>query len=348
MEEVKRGSKPDFVLSDDGILRYGTRLCVPNDGDLRRELLEKAHCSKFAIHPGGTKIYRDLKQNYWWLGMKRDIARFVAQCLVCQQLKAKHQRPAGPLQPLFILEWKWEHITMDFVTRKFLKCEVSLERLFKSGISLKDCKGCLEPKSKRVDWNHNPIELLEGLLTVEKVSLIKERLKATRSRQKSYADNYRRDLEFEVGDHVFLKVSPMKAIMRFGRKGKLSLHFVGPFELEPIQISKDLTYEEVLVQIVDVMDKNFREHKVGVRIQGLKTDLYRCTKRAAKSLRSKRLISQRCEVGFQLAVFGFQRVGHKYWETSGGIPQHCAKWLRIISQQKGDFAAVQNSSFSLE
>ena len=84
MEEVKRESKPDFVLSDDGIWRYGTRLCVPNDGDLRRELLEKAHCSKFAIHPGKTKMYRDLKQNYWWPSMKRDIARFVAQCLVCQ------------------------------------------------------------------------------------------------------------------------------------------------------------------------------------------------------------------------------------------------------------------------
>ncbi|KAL6332309.1 hypothetical protein AAG906_004872 [Vitis piasezkii] len=69
---VKRGSKPDFVLSDDGILRFWTRLCVPNDGDLMRELLEKAHCSKFAIHPGGTKMYRDLKQNYWWPGMKRD------------------------------------------------------------------------------------------------------------------------------------------------------------------------------------------------------------------------------------------------------------------------------------
>ena len=84
MEEVKRGSKSDFVLSDDGILRFGTRLCVPNDGDLRRELLEEAHCSKFVIHPRGMKIYRDLKQNYWWLGMKQDIARFVAQCLVCQ------------------------------------------------------------------------------------------------------------------------------------------------------------------------------------------------------------------------------------------------------------------------
>ena len=68
-------------------------------------------------------------------------------------------------------------------------------------------------------------------LTVEKVSLIKERLKAEQSRQKSYDDNRRRDLEFEVGDHVFLKVSPMKSIMRFGRKGKLSPRFVGPFEV---------------------------------------------------------------------------------------------------------------------
>ncbi|RVW67712.1 Retrovirus-related Pol polyprotein from transposon 17.6 [Vitis vinifera] len=102
MEKVKRGSKLDFVLSDDEILRFGTRLCVPNDEDLRRELLEEAHCSKFAIHPGGTKMYKDLRQNYWWSGMKRDIAQFVAQCLVCQQVKAEHQRPAGSLQPLAI------------------------------------------------------------------------------------------------------------------------------------------------------------------------------------------------------------------------------------------------------
>ncbi|RVX00153.1 Retrovirus-related Pol polyprotein from transposon 17.6 [Vitis vinifera] len=64
IEEVKRGSKPDFVLLDDEILRFGTRFCVPNDEDLRRKLLKEAHCSKFAIHPGGTKMYKDLRQNY--------------------------------------------------------------------------------------------------------------------------------------------------------------------------------------------------------------------------------------------------------------------------------------------
>ena len=64
VEEVKKGSKLDFVLSDDGILRFRTRLCVPNDGDLRRELLEEAHCSRLVIHLGGTKMYKDLIQNY--------------------------------------------------------------------------------------------------------------------------------------------------------------------------------------------------------------------------------------------------------------------------------------------
>ena len=64
MEEVKNDSKSDFVLSDDGILMFRTRLCVPNDGDLRRELLEEAHCSRLVIHLGGTKMYKDLRQNY--------------------------------------------------------------------------------------------------------------------------------------------------------------------------------------------------------------------------------------------------------------------------------------------
>ena len=55
MEEVKRGS-----------IRFGNRLCVPYDGNLRRELLEEAHCFRLAVHPGGTKMYKDLKHNYWW------------------------------------------------------------------------------------------------------------------------------------------------------------------------------------------------------------------------------------------------------------------------------------------
>ena len=61
MEEFKKASMPNFVSSDDEILRFMTRLCVPNDGDLKRQLLEEAHCSRLGIHPGGTKMYKDLR-----------------------------------------------------------------------------------------------------------------------------------------------------------------------------------------------------------------------------------------------------------------------------------------------
>ena len=451
MEDVKKGSKPDFVLSDDGVLRFRTKLCVPNDGDLRRELLEEAHCSRLVIHPGGTKMYIDLRQNYWWSGMKRDIAQFVAQCLVCQQVKAEHQRLVGFLQPLSIPEWKWEHITMDLVTglprtlggnnaiwvivdrltkfAHFLPMKVnfsmdrlaslyikkivrmhgvpvsivsdrdpcftsrfwhSLQRALGTKLSFStafhpqtdgqserviqvledllracalDLKGNWDDYLPLVEFAYNnsfqdsigmaPFEVLYGRrcrspvcwddvgekkllgpelvqLTVEKVFLIKERLKAAQSRQKSYTDNRRRDLEFEVGDHVFLKVSPMKSIMRFGRKGKLSPRFVGPFEvlervgtlaykvalslslskihnvfhvstlskyiydpshvveLEPIQIFEDLTYEEVPVKIVDVMDKVLRHAVVKlVKVQWSNHSIREATWELEEEMREK-------------------------------------------------------------
>ncbi|GKV11419.1 hypothetical protein SLEP1_g22680 [Rubroshorea leprosula] len=65
---------------------------------------------------GSTKMYRDLRSTFWWRNMKREIARFVSQCLTCQKVKAEHQRLPGKLQPLPISQWKWENITMDFVT----------------------------------------------------------------------------------------------------------------------------------------------------------------------------------------------------------------------------------------
>ncbi|PPZ23015.1 hypothetical protein C5P36_27045, partial [Escherichia coli] len=67
------------------------------------------------MHPGGTKMYRGLKEHYWWMGMKRDVAEFISKCLTCQQVKAEHQIPTGLLHPLPVPEWKWERITMDFV-----------------------------------------------------------------------------------------------------------------------------------------------------------------------------------------------------------------------------------------
>ena len=73
----------------------GHRLCVPDVGDVRREIMEEAYSSTYAMHPGSRKMYHTLKEHYWWKGMKRDIAEFVSRCLTCHQVKAKHQKPAG-------------------------------------------------------------------------------------------------------------------------------------------------------------------------------------------------------------------------------------------------------------
>ena len=61
-------------------------------------------------------MYQDLRRQYYWSGMKRHVLDFVRRCLTCQQVKVEHQKPAGLFQPLEAAEWKWEHVTMDFVT----------------------------------------------------------------------------------------------------------------------------------------------------------------------------------------------------------------------------------------
>jgi hypothetical protein len=77
--------------------------------------MSEAHHSPYTVHPEGTKMYRDVKGSYWWNNMKKDIAKFVEQCAICQQVKAEHQRLAGTLKLLLIPKWKWDEITMDFI-----------------------------------------------------------------------------------------------------------------------------------------------------------------------------------------------------------------------------------------
>ena len=284
--------------------------------------------------------------------MKREVATYVEKCLTCQQIKAEHQRPAGMLQPLDIPEWKWEQITMDFVSglpktvAGHDSIWVIVDRLTKSahflsvrttftldklaeiyikeivrlhgvpvsivsdrdsrftakfwkslqqglGTKLKfstafhpqtdgqsertiqiledmlracvlDFQGSWSRYLPLVEFSYNnsyqstigmaPYEALYGrkcrspvhwyetgeskvlgpdLLeqTTNAVKQIQLRMKRSQSRQKSYADRRRRPLEFEVSDQVFLKVSPMRGVMRFGRRGKLSPRYVGPFEI---------------------------------------------------------------------------------------------------------------------
>ncbi|KAL0562089.1 hypothetical protein IC582_002539 [Cucumis melo] len=284
--------------------------------------------------------------------MKREVAEFVSRCLVCQQVKAPRQKPAGLLQPLSIPEWKWKNVSMDFITglsrtlRGFTVIWVVVDRLTKSAhfvpgkstytaskwaqlymseivrlhgvpvsiVSDRDArftskfwKGLQTAMVTRLDfstafhpqtdgqterlnqvledmlracalefpgsWDSHlhlmefsynnsyqatigmaPFEALYGKCcrspvcwgevgeqrlmgpelvqsTNEAIQKIRSRMHTAQSRQKSYADVRRKDFEFEVGDKVFLKVAPMRGVLRFERRGKLSPRFVGPFEI---------------------------------------------------------------------------------------------------------------------
>ena len=101
-ELLKKGKAPHFREDDQGTLWYKNRICVPDVKDLRKLILSEAHDTTYSIHPGSTKMYYDLKERFWWYGMKRSVAKYVAICDTCQHVKAEHQRPVGLLQPLKI------------------------------------------------------------------------------------------------------------------------------------------------------------------------------------------------------------------------------------------------------
>ncbi|GJR57334.1 putative reverse transcriptase domain-containing protein [Tanacetum coccineum] len=351
-ENLGRLLKPIFEIHSDRIRYFENRVWLPLFGGLRDLIMHESHKSKYSIHLGSDKMYQDLKKLYWWPNMKVDIATYVCKCLTCAKVKAEHQRPSGLLQQPEIPEWKWERITMDFVTglprtssgydsiwvivdrltksAHFLpmKKTDSMEKLtqlylkevvcrhgvplsiisdrdsrFASGFwrSLQNALGTnlnmstayhpeTDGQSERtiqtledmlracvidfggswdrhlplVEFSYNnsyhasikaaPFEALYGRKcrspvcwsevgdsqltgpelireTTEKIIQIKNRLLTARSRQKSYADVRRKPMEFNVGDMVMLKVSPWKGVIRFGKRGKLSPRYVGPFKI---------------------------------------------------------------------------------------------------------------------
>ncbi|GKF95789.1 putative reverse transcriptase domain-containing protein, partial [Tanacetum coccineum] len=86
-------------------------------GDVRTLIMDEAHKSKYYVHPGADKMYYDLRDRYWWSGMKKDIAVYVSRCLTCLKVKTEHQRPSSLLQQHEISKWKWDRIAMDFLTK---------------------------------------------------------------------------------------------------------------------------------------------------------------------------------------------------------------------------------------
>ena len=113
---VRDGDETEFSVKEVGSMYFQNKLCVPDDKELKKKLLFEAHNTVFTMHSEGNKMYQDLKQFYWWKGMKRDVAEYVSKCLACQQVKAEHQVLTSLLNPFPIPQWKWDNITLDFVS----------------------------------------------------------------------------------------------------------------------------------------------------------------------------------------------------------------------------------------
>jgi hypothetical protein len=118
--KLQQGKMPqkveNYKLETDGTLLYKNKIYVPNVQDLKLMILNEMHNVPYAGHPGYQKTVAAVKSHYFWPGMKKEIVEYIARCMECQKVKAEHRHPTGLLQPLPIPEWKWEVVTMDFIT----------------------------------------------------------------------------------------------------------------------------------------------------------------------------------------------------------------------------------------
>ncbi|GJX73138.1 reverse transcriptase domain-containing protein [Tanacetum coccineum] len=174
-------------------------------------------------------MYQDQKKLYWWPNMKAIITEYVGKCLTCSSVKAECQNPSGLLVQPEIPMWKWERITMDFVTKLPRTSDghdtiwVIVDRLTKSAHFI---------PTRATDIGDVQLtgpEIIHE--TIEKIVQIQQRFQAARDRQRSYVNIRVKPLEFQVGDRVMLKVSPRKGIIRFGKRGKLNPRYIGPFKI---------------------------------------------------------------------------------------------------------------------
>ncbi|GJY08294.1 putative reverse transcriptase domain-containing protein [Tanacetum coccineum] len=209
----------------DGTLCLNGRSWLPCFGDLKTVIMYESHKSKYSIYPSSDKMYQDMKKLYWWPNMKADIATYVSKCLTCAKVKAEHQRPSGLLVQPEIPQWKWDNITINFITKLPKSSQgydtiwVIVDRLTKSAIFipmretdpmeklarmyLKECRSPVCSAEVGEVQLTGP-EIVQE--TTEKIINIKQIIQAARDRQKSYADLKRKPMEFQVGDRFMLKV----------------------------------------------------------------------------------------------------------------------------------------------
>ncbi|KAG8502860.1 hypothetical protein CXB51_000695 [Gossypium anomalum] len=236
----------EFSIDDEGMLRYHNRIYVPNNSDLKNDILYETHNSMYSIHPGSTKMYGDLKKTYWW--PDRDpwfTLRFwnKLQEALGTRLNfstAFHPQTDGQSERVIqILEDMLRCCILEFGDsweRYLPLAKFAYNNSYQSNIKMTPFAALYGRKCKTpLCWFELSELKIVGVDLIreieEKVWIIQDSLKVASDRQKSYADLKRRDIEYAVGDRVFFKVSPWKKVLQFGRKRKLSPRFIGPYEI---------------------------------------------------------------------------------------------------------------------
>ncbi|GJR01238.1 putative reverse transcriptase domain-containing protein [Tanacetum coccineum] len=266
---LKNAKDPEKVRKEklepraDGTLCFNGRSWLPCYGDLRTVIMHESRKSKYSIHPSSDKMYQDMKKLYWWPNMKADITTYVSKCLTCAKVKAEHQRPSRLLVQPKIPEWKWDNITMDFVTKLPKSSQgydtiwVIVDRLTKSDIFVPMRE--TDPMEKLARMYLKEVVMRHGIpvsiicdrnprftsnfwrslqnalgtnLDMSTASTNRRAKIEDNSNSRGYVaclrDRFRKRL---VGDKVMLKVSPWKGVVHFGQRGKLNPRYVGPFKV---------------------------------------------------------------------------------------------------------------------
>ncbi|GJX91987.1 putative reverse transcriptase domain-containing protein [Tanacetum coccineum] len=229
----------------DGTLCLNNKSWLPCYGDLRTLVMHESHKSKYSIHLGSDKMYQDLKQLYWWPNMKANIATYVSKCLTCAKVKAEHQKPFGLLVQPEIPEWKWEKITMDFVTKLpktangYDTIWVIVDRLTKSAhfLPMREndpmerftslfWKALNKAMGTRLDMSTAYHPEIDGQ-SERTIQTLEDMLRAS---VLDFGKNWDRHLplvEFSYNNsyHTSIKAAPFEAL------GKLNPRYVGPFKV---------------------------------------------------------------------------------------------------------------------
>ncbi|GJW14874.1 putative reverse transcriptase domain-containing protein [Tanacetum coccineum] len=224
----------------DGTLCLNNSSWLPCYGDLRNLIMHESHKSKYSVHPGFDKMYQDMKKLYWWPNMKVDIATYVSKCLTCLKVKAEHQKPSGLLVQPEIPQWKWDNITMDFITNLprtssgydtiwiYVKFLEGISKGFRYSFGHEYCLPSVDRWTKRNDHPNSRCYNASIKAALFEALYDQKCRSPVCWAEVGDAQLTGQELIHETTEKI---VSPWKGVICFGKRGKLNPRYIGPFKV---------------------------------------------------------------------------------------------------------------------